>query len=560
MASLPNGKTKKQSRAVPAFPAKVALYMRVSSEDQAERGTIEAQRDFLLGFTRLYDLPVFDEYADDGISGLIPLADRPDGRRLLEDASARCFGQVLVMRVDRLGRSLTVLLAAHTALSGVGVTLRSATEPFDTATPIGTFLFQLLGSMAELEKATILERMTRGRDRVLKKGKWTNGPIPFGYDVTAQGQLIPSPMIVDALGLPESAVVLDLFRRIADGSTAREEAKRFTALGVPTAAHYPTGRIVTRAPVWHPSRILLMVRSSTYIGEHVFESTYGDVSRQVPPLVPQALWETAQAQIEKNRHTAKSNATRSYLLRGLIVCGCCGYYYVGQVLNPTRTRTHMYYRCGARTSYKTGIRQRCIGKGVRADWLEAEVWKVCHEIILNPGKALAEAQMQLRARTQQDTAAQAGLHATKSALGRKAIERDRIMTLYRREQVPFDAVERQLQDIAAEEATLRQHLAAQEAQATLTEALAAQLIATTTMLERLQPQLAAIEATHDLTAMRQLIEMLVKRIVVETTEEDGKKHATVTITYLRAELVVAEYGDARTRRLCNTLERVLRCP
>jgi site-specific DNA recombinase len=288
-SSLPNGKTKKQSSSASPLPPQVALYMRVSSEDQAERGTIDAQRDFLRGFTRLYDLSVFDEYADDGISGLIPLADRPDGRRLLEDASAHCFGQVLVMRVDRLGRSLTVLLSAHTALAGVGVTLRSATEPFDTATPIGTFLFQLLGSMAELEKATILERMTRGRDRVLNKGKWTQGPVPFGYDVTAQGQLIPSPMIVETLGLPESAVVLDLFQRIAEGSTAREEAKRFTALGVPTAAHYPTGCIVKRAPVWHPSRILLMLRSSTYIGEHVFESTYGEVSRQVPPLVPASL-------------------------------------------------------------------------------------------------------------------------------------------------------------------------------------------------------------------------------------------------------------------------------
>jgi len=64
MAIVPNDKTKKQSRTVPPLPPQVALYMRVSSEDQAERGTIDAQRDFLRGFTRLYDLPVFDEYAD----------------------------------------------------------------------------------------------------------------------------------------------------------------------------------------------------------------------------------------------------------------------------------------------------------------------------------------------------------------------------------------------------------------------------------------------------------------------------------------------------------------
>jgi hypothetical protein len=113
--------------------------------------------------------------------------------------------------------------------------------------------------------------------------------------------------------------------------------------------------------------------------------------------------------------------------------------------------------------------------------------------------------------------------------------------------VPFDAVERQLQAIAAEEATLRQHLAVQEAQATLTEALATQLTDTTTMLERLQPQLAAIEVVHDLVAMRQIIEMLVQRIVVETTEEDTKR-ATVTIPYRLGEQVVVASSDAQTRR------------
>jgi len=63
-AIVPNDKTKKQSRTAPPLSPKVALYMRVSSEDQAERGTIDAQGDFLRRFTRLSDLPVFDEYAD----------------------------------------------------------------------------------------------------------------------------------------------------------------------------------------------------------------------------------------------------------------------------------------------------------------------------------------------------------------------------------------------------------------------------------------------------------------------------------------------------------------
>src|SRR5438105_3526386 len=153
----------------------MALYMRVSSEDQAERGTIGSQRDFLRQFAHLYVLSVIDEYEDDGITGTLPLSQRPAGRRLLDDARQGRFGCVLVYRVDRLGRSLTALLDAHTVLSQTGITIRSATEPFDTSTSIGTFLFQLLGSLAELEKSTITERMSLGRDRVVRNGAWPGG-------------------------------------------------------------------------------------------------------------------------------------------------------------------------------------------------------------------------------------------------------------------------------------------------------------------------------------------------------------------------------------------------
>ena len=75
--------------------------------------------------------------------------------------------------------------------------IRSGTEPFDTTSPIGKFLFSLLASMAELERATIGERLTMGRDRVAKAGKWTGGPVPFGYDLDAAGCLIASERVVE---------------------------------------------------------------------------------------------------------------------------------------------------------------------------------------------------------------------------------------------------------------------------------------------------------------------------------------------------------------------------
>src|SRR5438445_896292 len=113
-SSVPHSQPHRQSSVATPRPIdtsrNVALYMRVSSEDQAERGTIGAQRDFLRQFATLYSLPVIEEYEDDGITGTLPLSQRPAGRRLLDDAQSGRFGCVLVYRVDRLGRSLDALL------------------------------------------------------------------------------------------------------------------------------------------------------------------------------------------------------------------------------------------------------------------------------------------------------------------------------------------------------------------------------------------------------------------------------------------------------------------
>src|SRR5215208_4784056 len=91
----------------------VALYLRVSSEEQRDRETIEIQDDFLEQYRNLYELQVAEIYKDNGISGTIPLHERPEGSRLLEDAKVGKFGAVLVYRLDRLGRSLLVIVDAH---------------------------------------------------------------------------------------------------------------------------------------------------------------------------------------------------------------------------------------------------------------------------------------------------------------------------------------------------------------------------------------------------------------------------------------------------------------
>src|SRR5215207_4454946 len=200
---------------------RVALYLRVSSEEQRDRATIEIQSDFLKEYCRLYGLEVAEVYADAGVSGTIPLHERSEGRRLLEDAKAGKFECVLVYKLDRLGRSLLVIVDAHDRLQATEGSLRSATEPIDTSNPSGRLIFQMLASFAEYERETIGERTRAGLHRAFRNGTYT-GRIPYGYCLDEGARLN---VVAD-----EAAIVREITANIAEGSTLHREAKRLNDL------------------------------------------------------------------------------------------------------------------------------------------------------------------------------------------------------------------------------------------------------------------------------------------------------------------------------------------
>src|SRR5215218_7567209 len=190
---------------------RVALYMRVSSEEQRDRETIEIQREFLQEYCCLYRLEVAQVYADDGLSGTIPLHERPEGGRLLEDAKEGKFSTLLIYRLDRLGRSLLVIVDAHDRLQAFGVALKSATEPIDTSNPSGRLIFQMLASFAEFERESIRERTQAGLHRALRNGKFV-GRLPYGYRASPKDGRLE---VVEE----EAEIVREIFANVVGGST-----------------------------------------------------------------------------------------------------------------------------------------------------------------------------------------------------------------------------------------------------------------------------------------------------------------------------------------------------
>ena len=146
---------------------RVAIYLRVSTTEQAEEGySIAAQRDRLKAYIVSQGWELSEIYEDAGFSG--GNLNRPAFLKLREDLRKKNFDLILVYKLDRLSRNMRDLSNLVHEMDESGVYFKSATEPFDTTTPAGKLIFNMLGSVAEFERGMIAERVKMG---MLQKAK-----------------------------------------------------------------------------------------------------------------------------------------------------------------------------------------------------------------------------------------------------------------------------------------------------------------------------------------------------------------------------------------------------
>jgi DNA invertase Pin-like site-specific DNA recombinase len=101
---------------------------------------------------------------------------QPALNRLMADACRRRFDAVLVWKIDRFGRSLKHLVNALAELAALGVAFVSLRDNLDLSTPSGRLMFQIIGAMAEFERALIQERVRAGLRNARNKGKKLGRP------------------------------------------------------------------------------------------------------------------------------------------------------------------------------------------------------------------------------------------------------------------------------------------------------------------------------------------------------------------------------------------------
>src|SRR5579885_832481 len=370
------GQSRKES---PMKPTQVALYARVSSDQQNEARTIESQLADLR--TRIaatgVALPAELEFVDNGYSGATLI--RPALARLRDVAAAGGIDHRYVHCPDRLARNYAhqVLLLEEFLRAGVEVIFLNREVG---QTPEDQLLLQVQGMIAEYERAKILERSRRGKRHGAQVGKVSVlGGAPYGYRYVTKQEGAGEARF-DVI-LEEARVVRQVFSWVGqDSCSIGEVCRRLNEAQEKTR----TGKTVwDRATVWD------MLKNPAYKGSAAFGKTsveplrprlraqrgrpmqpkravsIQDVPREkwmsipVPALIDEAVFEAVQAQLQENQQRARIGQRGvRYLLQGLLVCACCGYAYYGKPISPSarkgNPRSYAYYRCIGSDDYRFG--------------------------------------------------------------------------------------------------------------------------------------------------------------------------------------------------------------
>ncbi len=165
---------------------RVAIYIRVSTYEQVSGGYgLEYQEDDLSGevkYRSKKDNWVHKPewmYVDAGESG--SSSERPEYKRMMEDAKKGMFDMIAVWKIDRLSRSLSELLRIFEQLKEYGVGFFSYKENFDVTGAIGRLTFQIFGALAEFERETIKMRTIEGKKAAARRGYYIGNGVPYGY-------------------------------------------------------------------------------------------------------------------------------------------------------------------------------------------------------------------------------------------------------------------------------------------------------------------------------------------------------------------------------------------
>jgi len=164
-------------------------YCRVSTTEQADDGSsLASQRQQITGYAMMKGWSDVAFFVEAGVSGSVPLADRPEGQRML--AGLRAGDVIISAKLDRAFRSAADALGTLEQLKEDKVALHLIDLGGDvTGNGISKMVFTILAAVAEGERDRIRERIRDAKRHLTAQGVFSGGKRPFGFDIVQDGEI-----------------------------------------------------------------------------------------------------------------------------------------------------------------------------------------------------------------------------------------------------------------------------------------------------------------------------------------------------------------------------------
>ncbi len=168
-------------------------YCRVSTARQASEGeSLDVQRRQIEGYAHMHGLALDDVIVEEGVSGSIPVHERPKGGALL--ASLKAGDTVIAPKLDRLFRSALDALTVVEDLKKRGVSLHLLDLGGDiSGNGLSKLFLTIVAAFAEAERDRIRERIAQVKGDQKARRRFLGGNKPFGFTVGNDGELVADP-------------------------------------------------------------------------------------------------------------------------------------------------------------------------------------------------------------------------------------------------------------------------------------------------------------------------------------------------------------------------------
>ena len=488
---------------------RAALYARVSTRRQEQEATIESQVERVLAYAQQnsYEVKPEHQYIDQAVSGQ-RLA-RPALDRLRDAALTGAFTVLLCLSPDRLARNLGAQQVILHEMKQAGVFVRFVSQPDLSEDPESQLLVSIQGAFAEYERVMISERMRRGRAYKLRHGQSVPTQAPYGYRYQPARAGVGSCWVVVA---EQALIVKQVFAWYTEqGLPLTRLAERLNDRPTPGP----------RGGRWNPSTLGRMLRQAAYKGTAYYNRRQSDTSgigqrrRQgrgvlrfprylprpaeewieisVPAIVDEKTWQAAQKRLAMNAQFSRRNSRRTYLLRGLLVCGVCGY-----TLQGHTSAQRSYYRCthGGKHRPPDVSQHTC---SLPAESVEALIWQSLSELLQDP-QQIEQAWTALQAQ-QAAPPSEVSRWQQRQALLRK--QRQRLLDAYQADVISLEELIERQNPLDLELRDLQKRLADAPQPVPLQ-------ISLETFTQRIQRALAAT----DPATRQEVLRLLIERIVV----------------------------------------------